>query len=285
LNAALGDSKLIWEHLDDKNLRVLQAVIRRVLKMPREHIPESDEAVLSNDFMAKELRTKEALRSVLLPYVGAELTPQLATQISRHVAGWSKELKDGVPFVAWDPAEGPTWGLMYVISVERLIKERYYYKCVIESRAGASVNMQWRTTYSGPYLKKLLRDIGGSRYTKYLAEDFAGMWFTGFQDYRKGHLAFRDTWINHSQLAANRALLKLRQGFCYKGVFNTRCYNCHLGKDQCPASRHVETYPEDLCRNGHKGYIVKGGYCLACISAGRFEIERRQNEQTPSRSS
>jgi hypothetical protein len=283
VNQALEDSKLVWEHLDERGLRIAEAAIRRVLKLPREIIPEVDEDVLSNDFANKELCIKEAIRSVLMPYAGMELSPQTVVQISRHVSGWAEGIKQGEVFKPWDPAEGPSWGLLYVTHIERLLRDRYYYKCVIESRAGDSVGMQWQPTYSGPYIQRVLREIGASRYNKYLAEDFSGLWFMALMDYRRGHLAFRETITNNSQVTANRSLLKLRQGYCYKGHFETKCYNCHLGKQHCPASRHRETYPEGHCRNDHPGFIVKAGYCLACISSGRFETERKAHEQTSPR--
>ena len=166
----------------------------------------------------------------------------------------------------WNPAGKPVAAPLFLDSVAPLGKRMY--ACTLTAHGGPPAGCRWHPVLPGGLLQVIIRNCGGLKWGGYRDADAGGLWFFATVD---GRGRIRRPLASRSQARLNRGLLDARGGACEKGI-RKKCGNCHLGRGQCPLSRHAEPYERGLCMLSpeHEGWLVSGGVCLKCLEKGRY---------------
>lgn len=202
--------------------------------------------------------------------------------IGTVLAGWKSPFLAGIRFVPWFPSSPPSFSMFFIHDLHRIPGVKPLYMTVLRGFSGNTSGMHLQFVLSGPFLQRIVRQVGGNRYGKYLDQDAGGMYFTALPVMgNRGHTELQEVCCSSSAEQHNRAILKARKQLC--PWFKVPCTDCPIGRDSCSVSRHAHTYPYSRCictePEEHEGYLVVSGLCMECLKKGkRPPILLRQEE-------
>jgi len=233
---------------------------------------DPEDSVGSPDYTNSRDRMQLALHNWLCRFSGQPWSREKSAQLGTFAAGWAALFRDGHSPIIWT-GRPPVWALLHVTDVRRLEGPKPNYLLTLDILAGPAGGITLVKHMPGPVIQAWLRELGAGVYKQTPPIEIGGLVLaaTLIRDPASGRLVLNDVTGNSSVLGFNRKILKQRQNFCQHPQYRGRpCYNCRLGRDSCPLSRHLETYPIGFCQNStiaHKGPLI-GDWCIACLDRG-----------------
>jgi hypothetical protein len=274
IGALMGGPQLPFE-------RYQALLVDKILDRPTDHIrmfrgdiAEREEGLAFEDFQQSR---REAIRSILDPYIEYEVTSEILRDIAIIISGNLDSLRRGEPFIRWD-GTGHSWAPLYVKKCHRITSRRKrMYAFTVKSYGGATAASDWISVASSGRLHQMIVEAGLAKYKKYIPEDLAGLWFTARLEHSNKGLQYGDIFGTSSMVKNNKELAVRRSKKCegpYVPLRGRKCAFCPAGRDICRNARLETTWVKKSCPLGHIGYFdpdnPKMTYCLACVRTGEW---------------
>lgn len=214
---------------------------------------------------------------------GTKLHPKTARMEAWRLAGNLRQLKGQNPVKPWRQQEKPEWMPMQVVSCDTLRTKRGKLGAVFTARilAGTACTLLteffWTLRFCGYFSNSMGYTGRRGKHPFHKMEEFYGLRFYGLAELpkpdeeRQRFPVFRQVRVSSSLLKFNQNIIRMRDrvGFKCPEGYKCKCFQCHVGADQCPAAVHPDTFVRELCDDcKRKTWFQPGteamGLCVGC---------------------
>lgn len=231
-----------------------------------------------------------ALEDSCLSLLGEELTPANLSALAWRLAGNLNLLKNGHPILPWDgqekPEEVPAQVIGWRIQSSRQGKPGAEF--TLRVLAGRPAGLITRQFWSRGHCGMLSSRFG---FSKWSSGPYPFLDVRQLSDLRcyvrivpgKAELQFDQLSFPPSILNWNRRFIRRRARTEFQCPLDfppeRYCFQCHVGRDQCPAAVHPKTYVRQNCKKcGRQTWFDTATRDENCVNCTVLEALKRKQE-------